>query len=141
MVQATCAADGIVRIYEALEPTNLTQWPQMEEFEISSNASSLNAHSASASGGTSGNTIAASAFGSQAPSVLAGGQGLAGGSTGASGGLQQAGPNQGRNSDAGGSYCLSWCPNRCPAPMMVVGLGKENGARVSHKVKMIGKRH
>ncbi|KAH8554635.1 WD40-repeat-containing domain protein [Umbelopsis sp. PMI_123] len=68
---ATCAADGIVRIYEALEPTNLTQWPQMEEFEISSGAS-----------------------------------------------------------DAGGSYCLSWCPNRCPAPMMVVGLGKENGARI-----------
>ncbi|KAI8582256.1 hypothetical protein K450DRAFT_228091 [Umbelopsis ramanniana AG] len=127
---ATCAADGIVRIYEALEPTNLTQWPQMEEFEISSNASSLNAHSASAGGGTGGSTMATSAFGSQAPSALAGGQGLAGGSAGASGGLQQAGPNQGRNSDAGGSYCLSWCPNRCPAPMMVVGLGRENGARI-----------
>jgi hypothetical protein len=111
----------------------------MEEFEISSSASSLNAHSASAGGGTGGSTITASAFGSQAPSALAGGQGLAGGSAGASGGLQQVGPNQGRNSDAGGSYCLSWCPNRCPAPMMVVGLGRENGARVSCKRKVIGK--
>ncbi|CEG69373.1 Putative SEH1 protein [Rhizopus microsporus] len=33
---ATCSSDGIVRIYEALEPTNLAQWSQMEEFEISS---------------------------------------------------------------------------------------------------------
>ncbi|KAI8643433.1 WD40-repeat-containing domain protein [Parasitella parasitica] len=33
---ATCSSDGIVRIYEALEPTDLAQWSQMEEFEISS---------------------------------------------------------------------------------------------------------
>jgi hypothetical protein len=105
----------------------------MEEFEISSGASSLNAHSASAGGGTGAGAMTGSAFGSQAPGALTGTQGLTGGNTGPSGGLQQIGPNQGRNSDAGGSYCLSWCPNRCPAPMMVVGLGKENGARVSCK--------
>jgi nucleoporin SEH1 len=39
---ATCSSDGIVRIYEALEPTNLAQWSQMEEFEISSISSSYN---------------------------------------------------------------------------------------------------
>ncbi|KAI8079852.1 uncharacterized protein BX664DRAFT_203630 [Halteromyces radiatus] len=31
---ASCSADGVIRIYEALEPTNLTQWSQMEEFTI-----------------------------------------------------------------------------------------------------------
>ncbi|ORZ14647.1 WD40-repeat-containing domain protein [Absidia repens] len=31
---ASCSSDGIVRIYECLEPTNLTQWSQMEEFAI-----------------------------------------------------------------------------------------------------------
>jgi nucleoporin SEH1 len=41
---ATCSSDGIVRIYEALEPTNLAQWSQMEEFEISSISSSYNAN-------------------------------------------------------------------------------------------------
>lgn len=35
---ATCSSDGIVRIYEALEPTNLAQWSQMEEFEITNNS-------------------------------------------------------------------------------------------------------
>ncbi|CAO3641121.1 unnamed protein product [Cunninghamella echinulata] len=34
---ATCSADGIIRIYEAIEPTNLSQWSQMEEFSIEAN--------------------------------------------------------------------------------------------------------
>ncbi|KAI9478154.1 MAG: WD40-repeat-containing domain protein [Benjaminiella poitrasii] len=68
---ATCSSDGIVRIYEALEPTNLAQWSQMEEFEI------LNIPI-----------------------------------------------------DADSGYCLDWCPNRTPTAMMVVGLGKEIGARI-----------
>ncbi|EPB82726.1 hypothetical protein HMPREF1544_10519 [Mucor circinelloides 1006PhL] len=72
---ATCSSDGIVRIYEALEPTNLAQWSQMEEFEISS----ANIH---------------------------------------------------RPIDADSGYCIDWCPNRTAAPMMVVGLGKEIGARI-----------
>lgn len=33
--------------------------------------------------------------------------------------------------DADSGYCIDWCPNRTAAPMMVVGLGKEIGARVS----------
>lgn len=32
---ATCSSDGLIRIYEALEPTNLTLWSQMEEVEVS----------------------------------------------------------------------------------------------------------
>ncbi|KAI9266219.1 WD40-repeat-containing domain protein [Helicostylum pulchrum] len=70
---ATCSSDGIVRIYEALEPTNLAQWSQMEEFEISS---------------ISYNDL--------------------------------------KNS----GYCIDWCPNRTSTAMMVVGLGKEIGARI-----------
>ncbi|ORX61842.1 WD40 repeat-like protein [Hesseltinella vesiculosa] len=31
---ATCSADGVIRIYEAMEPTNLSQWSQMEEFNM-----------------------------------------------------------------------------------------------------------
>ncbi|KAI9316245.1 WD40-repeat-containing domain protein [Dichotomocladium elegans] len=71
---ATCSADGIVRIYEALEPTNLTQW------WITS---------------------------MPAPSTVFHGPG-----------------------DADSGYCIDWCPNRTTLPMMVVGLGKEIGARI-----------
>lgn len=39
---ATCSSDGIVRVYEALEPTNLAQWSQMEEFEITNSNSNNN---------------------------------------------------------------------------------------------------
>jgi hypothetical protein len=102
----------------------------MEEFEISSGASSLNAHSASTGVGVGGNAITNSGFSNQAQNALTGPQGLIGAGAGQSSGSQQTGTNQGRGSDAGGNYCLSWCPNRCPAPMMVVGLGKEIGARV-----------
>ncbi|KAI8990086.1 WD40-repeat-containing domain protein [Pilobolus umbonatus] len=72
---ATCSSDGNIRIYEALEPTNLAQWSQMEEFEIGS----LSYGSADMK-------------------------------------------------DSG--YCFDWCPNRSPTAMMVVGLGKENAARI-----------
>ncbi|KAI8061121.1 WD40-repeat-containing domain protein [Gongronella butleri] len=37
---ATCSTEGIIRIYEALEPTNLSQWSQMEEFTIHMNKDS-----------------------------------------------------------------------------------------------------
>ncbi|OBZ84596.1 Nucleoporin SEH1 [Choanephora cucurbitarum] len=47
---ATCSSDGIVRIYEALEPTNLAQWSQMEEFEIASNQIGPNDHKGTPSG-------------------------------------------------------------------------------------------
>lgn len=33
--------------------------------------------------------------------------------------------------DADSGYCIDWCPNRSSVAMMVVGLGKEKGARVS----------
>ncbi|KAL0088047.1 WD40-repeat-containing domain protein [Phycomyces blakesleeanus] len=71
---ATCSVDGIVRVYEALEPTNLAQWSQMEEFEIASHH---------------------------------------------------------RPIDADSGYCIDWCPNRTATALMVVGLGKEIGARAS----------
>lgn len=32
--------------------------------------------------------------------------------------------------DADSGYCIDWCPNRTTTAMMVVGLGKEIGARV-----------
>ncbi|KAI7905938.1 uncharacterized protein BX663DRAFT_498182 [Cokeromyces recurvatus] len=32
--------------------------------------------------------------------------------------------------DADSGYCIDWCPNRTPTAMMVVGLGKEIGARI-----------
>ncbi|KAG2184628.1 hypothetical protein INT43_000541 [Umbelopsis isabellina] len=129
-IQATCAADGIVRIYEALEPTNLTQWPQMEEFEISSVNSYPPGQANSAAGNMTNNSVGGGGFGSQTQNALSGPQGLSGTGTGSAGGVQQIGGNSGRSGDVGGSYCLSWCPNRCPAPMMVVGLGKEGGARI-----------
>lgn len=34
--------------------------------------------------------------------------------------------------DAEESYCLSWCPSRYQFPMIVVGCGKENSAKVSN---------
>ncbi|KAK9768643.1 epoxide hydrolase, soluble (sEH) [Basidiobolus ranarum] len=36
---ATCAADGMVRIYEAMEVVNLAHWTLMEEFEVCSGGS------------------------------------------------------------------------------------------------------
>lgn len=72
ILQATCAADGYMRIYEALEVNNLAQWTLMDEISITANA--------------------------------------------------------GKESD--GHYCLSWCPSRSTTPMIVVGCGKENCAKV-----------
>ncbi|KAI8372280.1 WD40-repeat-containing domain protein [Choanephora cucurbitarum] len=83
---ATCSSDGIVRIYEALEPTNLAQWSQMEEFEIASNQIGPNDH--------------------------------------------KAANHTHRLIDADSGYCLDWCPNRSSTAMMVIGLGKEIGARI-----------
>lgn len=36
-----------------------------------------------------------------------------------------------RPADADSGYCIDWCPNRTATALMVVGLGKEIGARVS----------
>ena len=33
---ATCAADGIVRIYEAMDPMNLSNWTLTDTFEVCS---------------------------------------------------------------------------------------------------------
>lgn len=104
----------------------------MEEFEISSVSSYPPGHANSATSNMANNSVGGGGFGSQTQNALTGPQGLSGTGTGSAGGIQQIGGNLGRGGDVGGSYCLSWCPNRCPAPMMVVGLGKEGGARVSH---------
>ncbi|CAG8436177.1 9503_t:CDS:2 [Diversispora eburnea] len=70
---ATCAADGMLRIYEALEVNNLAQWTLMGEINITTNTA-------------------------------------------------------GKESD--GHYCLSWCPSRSTTPMIVIGCGKENCAKI-----------
>lgn len=54
-----------------------------------------------------------------------------GSSTGIAGVPRAAVSNIHRPIDADSGYCIDWCPNRIPTPMMVVGLGKEIGARVS----------
>ncbi|CAG8749707.1 12384_t:CDS:2, partial [Racocetra fulgida] len=74
---ATVAADGVLRIYEALEVNNLADWSMMEEVEIIT------------------------------PGTV--------------------------NKEADGNYCLSWCPWKPQvSPMIVVGCGKENCAKVLH---------
>ncbi|CAB4409806.1 unnamed protein product [Rhizophagus irregularis] len=75
---ASIAADGVLRIYEALEVSDLTQWTLMDEINVHS---SRNAN----------------------PSTF---------------------------KDAEESYCLSWCPSRYQFPMIVVGCGKENSAKI-----------
>ncbi|KAI9023986.1 WD40-repeat-containing domain protein [Hyaloraphidium curvatum] len=79
---ASVSADGMCRIYEAMDTMNLFSWTLMEEFAILQNPSSF--------------------------------------------------PN--RESD--GHFCLSWCPNLYgfksgdDQPMLAIGCGKENVARV-----------
>ncbi|RUS23278.1 WD40-repeat-containing domain protein [Endogone sp. FLAS-F59071] len=101
---ATCGADGIVRIYEAQRVHDLRQWTQMGQFEICS----LPAVSGG-SGGASSVTTSSSAAGAAA------GGGIA--------------PLK----DTDGNYCLSWYPSKSSLsspPMMVVGCGKENTAKI-----------
>ncbi|KAI7848853.1 WD40-repeat-containing domain protein [Circinella umbellata] len=208
---ATCSADGIVRIYEALEPTNLAQWSQMEEFEItlhnepisqpppplsgtsphnslssmqpptstpaiqqpmntnssSSTNSSIASHALStpgldatgnagpfpgvmgntSGGGTTippghhhhphhhhptsgttttttgnamGTTVSPTSQNNTTSAIIPGGGGVVAGTNHATNGPGAA--------DSG--YCIDWCPNRTATPMMVVGLGKEIGARI-----------
>ncbi|KAI9252956.1 WD40-repeat-containing domain protein [Phascolomyces articulosus] len=223
---ATCSADGIVRIYEALEPTNLAQWSQMEEFEItshndmsmsqqshtlsgtptppnphsampppssvhstpqqqhpihtnssSSSSSSIASHALSTPGldasgnagpfpvmtstsggmGTTGNihataiplghhhhpsitsanaaaTISPTSQNNATSTILPGGpggSGVVGGGT-ATAGVVAGNPNVTTHGPgaADSGYCVDWCPNRTATPMMVVGLGKEIGARI-----------
>ncbi|KAF0336924.1 WD40 repeat-like protein [Gigaspora margarita] len=72
---ATVAADGVLRIYEALEVNNLSDWSMMEEVGI-----------------TNPGTV---------------------------------------NKEVDGNYCLSWCPWKPQvSPMIVVGCGKENCAKI-----------
>ncbi|RUS34429.1 WD40-repeat-containing domain protein [Jimgerdemannia flammicorona] len=84
---ATCAADGFIHIYEAMEVTKLSQWAHMDEFEILSSA----------------------------PLSTAAGAG-----TGGSLPLKETESN----------YCFSWYPGKVLSPMMVVGCGKENCAKI-----------
>lgn len=151
---ATCSADGIVRIYEAIEPTNLAQWSQMEEFEISHSDDKpiptaqpqlpqqpMHTHSSSSSV-SSVTSHALSTPGLDAP-------GNAGPfpvmtSTGNNAGTQHMSPSSQANTvmhnapsiprqgafDADSGYCIDWCPNKTATPLMVVGLGKEIGARI-----------
>ncbi|RUS30931.1 WD40-repeat-containing domain protein [Jimgerdemannia flammicorona] len=94
---AICAADGIVRIYEAMEVTNIAHWTQPEEFEI---------FSPSTGGGGVGGTA------SLTPATA---------STVGSGSALR---------ETEGSYCLSWYPGKFLSPMMAVGCGKENCAKI-----------
>ncbi|GAA5813833.1 hypothetical protein MFLAVUS_007320 [Mucor flavus] len=218
---ATCSSDGIVRIYEAMEPTNLAQWSQMEEFEISSisynDLKSINqlqaqqpaqqqqvsqygfqqqqqqqqqqqlhqmtgqsnqfqqqqqqqqqqqllqqqqqhqqqqllqqqnqlpphpfqqpTHTNSTS--SSGSSIASHGIStpgvSDIPTMTSTAttgfvQGVSpGSSTGIVGGQTAVVNNIHRPIDADSGYCIDWCPNRTSTAMMVVGLGKEIGARI-----------
>jgi nucleoporin SEH1 len=211
-----------VRIYEALEPTNLAQWSQMEEFEISSiNSSDLkqginqiqsqsqsqlqqqqpqlqqqqqsqlsqygfqqqqqhqlqiqqqqqlqqqnyqlsqhpfqqptHTNSTSSSGssivttpggvsdiptmtsttgaGTTSNVPTSTTATTTTATTAGFVQGVSpGSSTGIGGGQNSVVNNIHRPIDADSGYCIDWCPNRTSTPMMVVGLGKEIGARVS----------
>ncbi|CDS07999.1 hypothetical protein LRAMOSA01948 [Lichtheimia ramosa] len=154
---ATCSADGIVRIYEALEPTNLTQWSQMEEFEIalrdndqplpphpplpeptsapqntnstSSSSSSIASHGLSNTEGTTGPfpvmTPAANPVNPAVQNISPSSQGTIPTTTVPPSANVLHGPG-----DADSGYCIDWCPNRTTTAMMVVGLGKEIGARI-----------
>lgn len=62
--------------------------------------------------------------------------GVSPGSTSTTTGIVGGGQNSVVNNihkpiDADSGYCIDWCPNRTSTAMMVVGLGKEIGARVS----------
>ncbi|ORY96672.1 WD40-repeat-containing domain protein [Syncephalastrum racemosum] len=197
---ATCSADGIVRIYEAIEPTNLAQWSQMEEFEIATSEDAQqgaagtpagrNATNNTAGPGQSNSTPPASttsipspfqpqpqtpvhihstsssnsslaSYGLSTPGMetpagplfpalpgsnpsnnpaasttaIAGQSPTAGTSASAQvssigGAMPSAAVIQRPSSDADSGYCLDWCPNRSATAMMVVGLGKETGARI-----------
>lgn len=200
---ATCSSDGMVRIYEALEPTNLQQWSQMEEFEISGISSNdiktglnqaqtqqpqaqqqqqqsqqqqhilqygfhqqqqhqqqqlqqmtgqqqnqllqqqlpINSFQPTHTNSTSSSGSSIASHGISTPGVsdiptmtnaapTSFVQGVSPGSTTGIGGTAVA-SNIHRPVDADSGYCIDWCPNRTANAMMVVGLGKENGARVS----------
>lgn len=199
---ATCSSDGMVRIYEALEPTNLQQWSQMEEFEISGISSNdiktglnqaqtqqpqaqqaqqqqqqqqhilqygfhqqqhqqqqqlqqmtgqqqnqlqqqlpINSFQPTHTNSTSSSGSSIASHGISTPGVsdiptmtntapTSFVQGVSPGSTTGIGGTGVA-SNIHRPVDADSGYCIDWCPNRTANAMMVVGLGKENGARVS----------
>ncbi|CAO3700248.1 unnamed protein product [Rhizopus stolonifer] len=194
---ATCSSDGIVRIYEALEPTNLAQWSQMEEFEISSNAyntlqtaqqqqtqqpmsqtqpqgqqqpqqpysqlqqqfQQLQLHQSQVqqqqvqqlpqyppqapaqqpvnTQSTSSSSSSIKSHGLSTPGVpdipvmTSTTTGfMQSTSPGSSAGDQTNTANGHRPIDADSGYCIDWCPNRSPIAMMVVGLGKEKGARI-----------
>ncbi|KAJ8658075.1 hypothetical protein O0I10_006082 [Lichtheimia ornata] len=155
---ATCSADGIVRIYEALEPTNLTQWSQMEEFEIalrdndqplpphpplpepptsapqntnstSSSSSSIASHGLSNTEGATGPfpvmTPTANPVNPAVQNISPSSQGTIPTTTVPPSANVLHGPG-----DADSGYCIDWCPNRTTTAMMVVGLGKEIGARI-----------
>ncbi|KAI9258281.1 WD40-repeat-containing domain protein [Sporodiniella umbellata] len=172
---ATCSTDGVVRVYEALEPTNLAQWSQMEEFEIFSNAyngilSAAQPAPISQSQGagsqpsqlqqqfqqlqhqalvqpqspqylpqtptqvnvnpqsTSSSSSSVKSHGLSTPGIPE--------IPAMTGYLQSTSPGSiagdpgHRPIDADSGYCIDWCPNRSPLAMMVVGLGKEKGARI-----------
>ncbi|KAI7872205.1 WD40-repeat-containing domain protein [Spinellus fusiger] len=135
---ATCSVDGMVRVYEALEPTNLAQWSQMEEFEIASSfvpetaKTQQPAHTNSTS---SSNSSQASHLDAQPymPSPFTSNplnvsQGISPGPTNT---LQTGTPATVHTPvDADSGYCIDWCPNRTATALMVVGLGKEIGARI-----------
>ncbi|KAI8149293.1 WD40-repeat-containing domain protein [Fennellomyces sp. T-0311] len=174
---ATCSADGIVRIYEALEPTNLAQWSQMEEFEIGNPNDTTPSQPMQAISGTPPTSLSSipqqqqqiqpqqpihtnstssssSSIGSHAlstPGIDAPGNAgpfpvmtsASGGNTSATTPIATVSPtSQGNNTStiipasthgpgaADSGYCIDWCPNRTATPMMVVGLGKEIGARI-----------
>lgn len=167
---ATCSADGIVRIYEAIEPTNLAQWSQMEEFEISQSddrsiSSStqppqlpqqpMHTHSSSSSV-SSVTSHALSTPGLDAPGNAGPFPGITSAGNNAATAGQNVSPSSQANTlmqnapssisrqgggggaastaaaafDADSGYCIDWCPNRTATPLMVVGLGKEIGARI-----------
>ncbi|RIA97735.1 WD40-repeat-containing domain protein [Glomus cerebriforme] len=75
---ASIAADGVLRIFEALEVSNLAHWTLMDEVHVHVSRSS----------------------------------------------------NPPAFKEAEENYCLSWCPSRYQSPMIVIGCGKENNARI-----------
>ncbi|KAI8369436.1 WD40-repeat-containing domain protein [Radiomyces spectabilis] len=237
---ASCSADGIVRIYEAPEPTDLSQWSEVEEFEIStaqygamdaskvpssqgfgstaqqqqqqhqalsyqqqqqkqspypyqalpphhltstsqqqqalssqsshhpylpqhpSSMQPANNHSTSSSNSSVASHTATGAgsdggmFGSRMTNAggMGGysgavvpvnqGQGVSPGSSmipnpglsqlqsgsGVTGAVSNVSSSYHRTMDINSGYCIDWCPNRTATAMMVVGLGKEIGARI-----------
>lgn len=107
---AACSADGIVRIYEAMDIVNLSNWTLMEEFEVSGMGNTTTTTTSTITSSTSSSAISnAATF--QQPNFS----------------LQ---PSTALKDHSDAHYCLSWCPSRFGPQMLTVGCGPFHSARI-----------